>query len=202
MSIHKDFPRPWHITHTARHRAHGYYSHIRAANDNYVVERITDEDLALYIVQVVNERDQLRAERDAANERIAELDENERQLCAERERFHEILQDAQTRTYYLAWKDEKARAEVAERELSILRYSVKAETIARVTGQRDELGYQLVAATARNVELEAKLAAVPVQAMLECIRPDDYDFSASLAAVEAFAIWLEAQREQQSEVQP
>ena len=122
MSIHKDFPRPWHITHTARHRAHGYYSHIRAANDNYVVERITDEDLALYIVQVVNERDQLRAE--------------------------------------------------------------------------------LAAATARAEAAEAKLAAVPVQAMLECIRPDDYDFSASLAAVEAFAIWLEAQREQQSEVQP
>ncbi|MBP8293847.1 MAG: hypothetical protein KAX65_13810 [Caldilineaceae bacterium] len=69
MSIHKDFPRPWHITHTARHRAHGYYSHIRAANDNYVVERITDEDLALYIVQVVNERDQLRADLAAANAR-------------------------------------------------------------------------------------------------------------------------------------
>lgn len=49
---------------------------------------------------------------------------------------------------------------------------------------------------------ETKLAAVPVQAMLECILPDDYDFSASLAAVGAFAIWLEAQREQQSEVQP
>lgn len=77
MSIHKDFPRPWHITHTTRHRAHGYYSHIRAANDNYVVERITDEDLALYIVQVVNERDQLRADLAAANAR-AEAAERER----------------------------------------------------------------------------------------------------------------------------
>jgi hypothetical protein len=73
-----------------------------------------------------------------------------------------------------------------------------------------ELSLQLIAADNRDLEdahrriaeLEAKLAAVPVQAMLECIRPDDYDFSASLAAVEAFAIWLEAQREQQSEVQP
>ena len=69
MSIHTDFPLPWHITYTARHRARGYNSHIRAADDSYVAERITNEDLALYIVQVVNERDQLRADLAAANAR-------------------------------------------------------------------------------------------------------------------------------------
>jgi ribosomal protein S27AE len=94
VSIHKDFPRPWHITHTTRHRAHGYYSHIRAANDNYVVERITDEDLALYIVQVVNERDQLRADLAAANAR-AEVAEAElaawRRRSTKAERHVELL---------------------------------------------------------------------------------------------------------------
>jgi hypothetical protein len=69
MSIHTDFPLPWHITYTARHRARGYNSHIRAADDSYVAERITNEDLALYIVEVVNDRYELRDELAAATAR-------------------------------------------------------------------------------------------------------------------------------------
>ncbi len=77
MSIHTDFPLPWHITYTARHRARGYNSHIRAADDSYVAERITNEDLALYIVEVVNDRYELRDELAAATAR-AEAAERER----------------------------------------------------------------------------------------------------------------------------
>ncbi len=43
-------------------------------------------------------------------------------------------------------------------------------------------------------EAQAQLAAVPIAAILECIGPDDYDFTAPTLTVLAFADWLEVQR--------
>lgn len=121
MSIHTDFPLPWHITYTARHRARGYNSHIRAADDSYVAERITNEDLALYIVEVVNDRYELRDELAAATARTE---------AAERDRTHwaECWRDGGSQHYACAVAEAEqlrvdlaaatARAEAAEAELA------------------------------------------------------------------------------------
>ena len=51
------------------------------------------------------------------------------------------------------------------------------------------------AAIERAEAAEAKLTAVPVDAMLALIRsPSDYDFSGLLSDIERFATWLEAER--------
>lgn len=48
----------------------------------------------------------------------------------------------------------------------------------------------------RVKELEAKLAAVPLDAMLALNGPDDYDFSGLMSDIEKFADWLEPLRAQ------
>jgi hypothetical protein len=50
-------------------------------------------------------------------------------------------------------------------------------------------------------ELKAQLDAVPIDAMLALIGPDDYDFTGLLSDVEKFATWLEAERAKRK-VQP
>ena len=140
MSIHTDFPLPWHITYTARHRARGYNSHIRAADDSYVAERITNEDLALYIVEVVNDRYELRDELAAANAR-AEAAE------AVREVYRVLLVAGMRETRKLSAAPDKALYATA--------YYAMLFELARASGDLDTCD-------PAAIEAVAKCAGVPI----------------------------------------
>ncbi len=66
----RDWPIPWNVTRTSLKRDRGFNYHIRAANANYVVERVRSAALAHAIVCAVEENDQLRAELAAAIARV------------------------------------------------------------------------------------------------------------------------------------
>jgi hypothetical protein len=61
------------------------------------------------------------------------------------------------------------------------------QQLSAAEDERDALRRQLA-------EAQAELSAVPVDAMLACIGPDDYDFTTQTLTILEFANWLEAQR--------
>ena len=60
--------------------------------------------------------------------------------------------------------------------------------------EHDEVVLKQARVEFENADLRRQLDAVPVDAMLECIGPDGYDFTAPTLTVQRFANWLEAER--------
>lgn len=92
---------------------------------------------------------------------------------------------------WLALEWHRAKEERDDALTALLEMEADAET-------SDWYAKRALTAEARVSELEAQLAAVPVDAILALNGPDDYDFSGYISDIEKFAAWLEPLREQRN----
>lgn len=111
------FPRPWHVRCTLRHKVGGWNQHIMSADDLYVAEGVSGEGVADYIVAVVNEHEVLRARLARAYQENAALVER-----------HNEIDDALAAAL--------ARAEAAEAKLAAVPVSALMRTL--FTGYRSD----------------------------------------------------------------
>jgi hypothetical protein len=98
---------------------------------------------------------------------------------------------------------QKRRAEAAEAICEKWRLDAEAKERQRAEAAAiadkyilrcEELLKRAEAAEADARDVRAWADAVPVEAMLALIGPDDYDFTGLLSDLEEFSTWLEAQR--------
>jgi len=126
---------------------------------------------------------------------LAEVADLRRQLGAAQRTSWQLDRDCQAHAEAAA----DLRRQLAEIRTAMTGYAdsdlVSLGTTLRASADKSAEYYEAMKDTQEEAaDLRRQLAEVPVNAMLECIGPNDYDFTAPASAVQRFAIWLEAQR--------